>query len=113
MATGDASELELSEYIRDLQPEQFNARIPGPVARRADQLVEVLLDRARTLGSVTRGELVAALIHTAPDDADDLRAKVEEYRNARVWQTLIGVTQEKGPFRLEARRRGRPRRRRV
>jgi len=110
MSDEEPVEVELSAYLQDLEPEQFNIRVPLPVGHRADQLVQELLERARALGSVARGELVAALIHDAPSDAAELRGMIERYREARVWETLIGTSRKTGTVVIERRGRGRPRR---
>jgi hypothetical protein len=111
MADGEPLEVDRSAFLRDLAPEQFNVRVPAPVAQRADQLVERLLEQARALGAVSRGELVAALIHDAPPDASQLRAKVERYREARVWETILGTRRKAGKLVIHRKARGRPRRR--
>lgn len=110
MTRGESIDVELSAFLRDMAPEQFNVGVPAPIAERADQLVETLLDRARALGAVSRGELVAALIHDAPADAGQLRAKVEQYREAQVWQTILGARRKTGRIVIQRRSRGRPRR---
>ena len=81
--------VELSEYLSDLEPKALKGLVSAPIAYRIDRLLDVLKD-ARPLGAVTPAELVSALLHATPPDLDDLRMKVEAYRNARVWQTREG-----------------------
>lgn len=109
MSDDQPHEVDLSDFLRDLEAEQFNVRVPSPVARRADQLTETLRQRARALGAVSRGELVAALIHDAPADAALLRVKVERYREAQVWETVLGLRRKTGKHAIHRRGRGRPR----
>jgi hypothetical protein len=79
------------------------------VVVRLDQLLHVLLDKARELGDVTHGELVAALIHTAPTDVADLSTRVTTYRWAKVHSTLLDAKRRTGSYRMPPRKIGRPR----
>ena len=102
------SEVELSDYVRDLATYQMRCLVPPPVAVRVDQLVADLMRRVRDLGDVSHGELVAALIQTAAPD--DLDAKVLAYRNARVHEALLDASATTGLHPIPAKKLGRPKR---
>ena len=81
--------VELSEYVADLSPTALKEVAPPPIARRVEDMLDVLHARARRLKDVAAAELVCALIHTTDkDDVDALARRVETYREAQVWQTL-------------------------
>jgi hypothetical protein len=65
------------------------AELPAPVSERLDRLVRMLdvsrddLGLGVVRGSTSRGELIAALIHDAPENVPALSAKLKRYRLAR------------------------------
>ncbi len=82
-------EVSLSDYVADLDPIALKELAPAPVARRLEDMVDLLHSRARRLKEVAPSELVCALIHTTDrTNVDDLASRVETYREAQVWQTL-------------------------
>jgi hypothetical protein len=83
-------------------------RLPPPVDVRLDDLVEILQTRVRAVG---RGDVAAALIHAASEDADNLYALYRKYQADPVYTTLISVKKTEGRHKLPAKTRGpRPRR---
>jgi hypothetical protein len=105
MAATKRPRVDLAAYTATLTPtDQLKGDVPPPVARRADDLYELLLKRVR---SASRGELIAALIQAAPEDPDKLRDLLRAYENTRVWQTLRHK-KKIGHVTLKARRTGRP-----
>ncbi|MGD0166916.1 MAG: hypothetical protein ABSC51_06460 [Gaiellaceae bacterium] len=59
------------------------------MSQRLDDLCAVL-NRKGTVGEIRRQLLVAALIARAPEDVDDLQKLIEEYRNRKVADALVG-----------------------
>src|SRR5438093_2087163 len=79
----------LSDYVSEMDPVALKELAPTPVARRVEDMLDLLHAQARRLKEVTPSELVCALIHTTDKtNAADLAARVEQYREAQVWQTL-------------------------
>jgi hypothetical protein len=77
--------------------------LPRPVEMRLEELVADLMERARDLGQVTRGEVVGTLLLTRVAD-DALVAELRRYRDASVGDALPGRPR----VTLPPRRRGRP-----
>jgi hypothetical protein len=100
-------QVDLSAYVAELPPtDQLKLRVPAPIDRRLDSLVEVLVREIRELRDIDRSDLVAALIQTAEADPRWLADRIEAYREARVYQTL-GLTKQHGRHSLSPRRVGR------
>lgn len=80
---------DLSAHVADEDHTALKGLAPAPIARRLQDMVDLLHLKARRLKEVTPSELACALIHTTDkSDADDLAGRVERYREAQVWQTL-------------------------
>lgn len=77
--------------------------LPRPVEMRLEEMVAALMERARDLGHVTRGEVVGSLLLTRRPD-DQLVADLRRYRDASARDALPGREQ----ITMPARRRGRP-----
>jgi hypothetical protein len=77
--------------------------LPRPVEMRLEGLVSQLMEQARDLGQVSRGDVVGALLLAREGDAE-LVADLRRYRGASAGDALPG----RGQLRLPPRRRGRP-----
>lgn len=87
MADPKRVEVELSDFLSDLEPVAMKGLVSAPIAYRADQLIGVLREGARRYGPIGPAELVSALLHGTPPDRGALATMIEEYREARVWET--------------------------
>ena len=98
--TRRGTKVELSAYLADQERKALKGLVSAPIAYRIARFIEVLRE-ARVLGNVDPAELIAALVHAQRPDLDQLRTMIEEYREARVWQTresLGEITKERGPW---------------
>lgn len=77
--------------------------LPRPVEMRLEEMVAALMERARDLGQVSRGEVVGSLLLTRQPD-DQLVADLRRYRDAFARDALPGHAH----ITLPPRRRGRP-----
>jgi hypothetical protein len=101
-----APRIPASTVLATLELVPAKIHLPRPVEMRLESMIASLMERARDLGEVTRGEVVGSLLlsRTADDDlVDDLRF----YRRATAGDALPGQDE----IALPPRRRGRPRRR--
>lgn len=79
----------LADYVAEMEPTALRELAPAPIARRVEDMLDLLHQKAKRLKEVAPTELVCALIHTTDkSNADDLAERVETYREAQVWQTL-------------------------
>lgn len=101
----------LAAELATLPDVQVKVLAPRPVEVGLEQLVADVMERARELREVTRGEVVGALLLGAGRDAFDLVDLVVAYRRAKVYELLPGETRTAGRTTLPPRRPGRPRRR--
>lgn len=106
-----AREVSLNAYVSDLPGLAVKPRMPDPIRYRAEQLADLLLREARALALRGRDELLAALIHAAPEDPATLRSYVERYREAYVWQSIVGEDRTEGMVLIPPPTQGRPSRR--
>jgi hypothetical protein len=100
-----ATEVELSEFLSDQEPQALKGLVSAPIAYRIERLIAVLKD-ARQLGPVSPSELVSALLHDQRPDLRDLNKKVVAYREAHVWETrerLGEITKGEGKWRIRLR----------
>jgi hypothetical protein len=70
---------------------------------RLDQLVAILQSQIK---HARRGSLAAALIHGAPETAEELKAIFRAYEDAPTHRTLLDVTETEGRYRLPPKPRG-------
>lgn len=100
----------LTEPVRSCEKWTTNVIWPAPIDQRLKQLVEQAIDAGEP-ELLSRSELLAALVLTAPNDAAALRAILERYRQARVRDCRVGKTAVTGNVIVLAERRpGRPKR---
>jgi malonyl CoA-acyl carrier protein transacylase len=79
----------LAEYVAEMEPTALKELAPAPIARRVEDMLDLLHAKAKRLKEVGPSELVCALIHTTDKtNVADLAKRVETYREAQVWQTL-------------------------
>jgi hypothetical protein len=76
--------VELSDFLRDQSAVAMKGLVSGPIAWRADRLIEAV---PRKYGTVGYGELVSALLHGTDRDPAALALLIENYREDRVWAT--------------------------
>lgn len=79
---------------------QTNVRWPVPVDIRLNEL----LGRVTSLGEISRSQLIAALVSSAPSEPDRLREIVEEYRSRTAGEVVLRRT---GPISPQKRKPGR------
>jgi hypothetical protein len=99
--------VELSDFLRDLDPVAIKGLVSAPIAWRASRLIEAL---PRKYGDVGYGELISLLIHATDPDSTVLAAMIEDYREDQVWETRRSVsddTEKAGPWQIELRGPGR------
>ncbi len=102
MAKRKVVTVQLADYLADQEPQALKGLLSAPLAYRTERLIAILKG-ARVLGEVRPAELIAALLHAAKPDPEDLSEKVRAYREAQVWETrraLGEVTDEEGPWRV-------------
>jgi hypothetical protein len=103
MAEPKRVQVELSDFLSDLEPVAIKNLVSAPIGYRADRLIEAI---PRRYGYVSHGELVSALLHHATPDGDELASLIEVYRDERVFHTRKGLgepTPESGPWEIEIR----------
>src|SRR5438093_1515429 len=103
MAEPKRIQVELSDFLSELEPVAIKGLVSAPIAYRADRLLEAI---PRRYGTVTHAELVSALLHHTEPDRAALAAIIEVYREDRVYQTRTGLgeaTAERGIWEIELR----------
>ena len=101
----------LADEVATLPDVQLKVMAPRPVDVGLEQLVSDVMERARELREVTRGEIVGALLLGAARDASQLVDLVVAYRRARIHEVLPRELRTSGRVTLPPRRLGRPSRR--
>lgn len=96
-----------SRLLSTLDPVPVKVQVSQPIEMRLEAMVVELMERARDLGDVTRGELVGTLIINR--DVDD--ALVSELRRYRDSATVANAIDGGDAVTLRDRVRGRPVRR--
>ncbi len=69
------------------QEQQVSVGLPAPINERLDQLVELADEEG---AKTSRKELLAALILSAPEAAEELARAVIDYRKARARDAAVG-----------------------
>lgn len=92
MARTRSIDCDLDGRLSEQRECNLGVLVPVPLSERVEKLAELLYQEGH--GSVSRKELVAALLHTAPDDPDALAAKIKAYRTATVRQAYVGELPE-------------------
>lgn len=92
-----------SRRLADLPLVPTKVQLPRPVEMRLEEFVGDLMEQARDLGQVTRGEVVGTLLLARQVD-DALVADLRRYRDASAGDALPGRKR----IALRPRRRGRP-----
>lgn len=69
---------------------QRTFKIPDLVSDRLDDLCAVLNGDEGTTGKIQRQDLLAALVAVAPEELRSLEKLIDEYRNAKVRDALVG-----------------------
>jgi|SRR5919205_685363 hypothetical protein len=94
------ADVELSDYLVDLDSVQLKVRVPPPVV----VLVAALMRRVpRRVGVKTPGELIAALmVRALADDDASLGEAVGDYRETRA-HVVLNTDQTEGEFVLPPR----------
>jgi len=96
-----------SEVIRECEKWPTNIIWPAPI----DVRLNALVDRAIQAGepdTLSRSELLAALVLAAPSEGEELTTILRTYRKAKVAQCMTaGSTSNGNVITLEARRPGR------
>lgn len=97
--------------LRDADTWGTSMNWPAPIHRRLDDLVRNAVDAGEAT-SLSRAELVAALICSASEEGSDLRRILERFRLAKVRDTVVGgdrLEVGRKVITLESRRPGRRR----
>jgi hypothetical protein len=96
----------LDDLLHKQACRQRTFSFPVLVSDRLDDLCAVL-NRKGTVGDIRRQLLVAALIACAPEGIDDLQKLIEEYRNKKVADSLVGDAKAAQVIQLRAVKPGR------
>lgn len=78
----------LDERVYDADRWATSFQIQAPVLQRLEELLERAIEAGESR-SVTRPELLAALICAAPDDGGELRKQLERFRLAKTRDVLV------------------------
>jgi hypothetical protein len=103
MAEPKRVEVELSDFLTDLDPVAMKGLASAAIAYRADRLIETI---PRRYGYVTHGELVSAILHGTPPNEATLAEMIETYREDRVFHTrraLGELSPDRGLWEIEIR----------
>lgn len=109
MADPQHVEVELSALLQDQDSVALKGLVSAPIGYRADHLARLARAHSPIFGTVTPAEVVAALVHDARPDAEDLSRIIASYRNAKVWETRRSLgeeTPEQGLWKVPVRARG-------
>lgn len=101
----------LDQPLRETETWSTSMLWPAPVHRRLDGLVKCAVDAGEG-SSLSRAELVAALICGASEDGKQLRNTLERFRLAKVRDVVLerdGLGADATVITLESRRPGRKR----
>jgi hypothetical protein len=102
-------EIPHAESIRHCERWPTNIMWPAPIDMRLSSLVDLAVE-AGEQDTLSRSELLAALVLAAPADGDKLASLLRAYRKANVGQSAVRKNDESpgtNVIRLEARRPGR------
>jgi hypothetical protein len=81
------SEFDLDARLVEQRERNLGVLVPIPLSERIEALAELLYRDG--YGRVSRKEVVAAILHAATDEVDELAELLRRYRNARVRDALI------------------------
>lgn len=81
-------EISLTEVVRQCERWPTNVVWPAPIDERLNGLLDLAVE-AGEADSLTRSELIAALVLAAPADGDKLAALLRGYRKAKVCDAVI------------------------
>jgi hypothetical protein len=95
------SQIERRESIERCPILQTNVRWPAPVDQRLNELIDAIVSRGF---DATRSRLMAALVSTAPPDAQTLENMFREYLGMTAGKVVL---QRSGPILVPERRPGR------
>jgi len=79
----------LDSLLRDSDTWSTSMHWPAPLHRRLDDLVDLAVAAGEPT-ALSRAELVAALIFSAPEIGDQLREMLRRFRVAKVLETVVG-----------------------
>jgi hypothetical protein len=91
MAEPKRHKVELSEFLADQPLVAIKGLASAPIAYRVERMIDVFRTEARIYGIVGHAELVSALLHATSPDRATLATMIENYREARVWETRRGL----------------------
>ena len=86
-------EIPHAEVIRKCERWATNVMWPAPIDQRLSGLVDLAIDEGEQ-DTLSRSELLAALVLAAPSDGESLVALLRKYRKALVGQSVIRHARE-------------------
>ena len=102
-------EIRHDEVVRECEKLPTSVMWPAPIDKRLSALVDLAIDAGEP-DTLSRSELLAAVVLAAPADGETLSALLRTYRKARAGHAVVGSDARGGRsnvIKLEARRPGR------